>query len=67
MTVDPGGVDQQSKVRGSTVNSEAINDQHLTVDPGGADQQSKVRGSMVNSEAIDDQTLLTVDLGGIDN
>ena len=38
------GWDQQSTVRGSTVNSEAIDD-----------QQSKVRGSMVNSEAIDNQ------------
>ena len=44
LTVDPGGKDQQSTVRGSTVNSEAIND-----------QQSTVRGSMVNSEAINDQ------------
>ena len=36
--------DQQSTVRGSTVNSEVIDN-----------QQSTVRGSMVNSEAIDNQ------------
>ena len=41
-----GGEGRQSTVRGSTVNSEVIDD-----------QQSTVRGSMVNSETIDDQQL----------
>ena len=46
---------------GSTVNSEAIDDQQSTVRGSTVnseaidDQQSTVRGSMVNSEAIDDQ------------
>ena len=53
--------DQQSTVRGPTVNSEVIDDQQSTVRGSTVnseainDQQSTVRGSMVNSEVIDNQ------------
>ena len=50
------GEGRQSTVRGTTVNSEVIDDQQLTVNSEAIDNQwSTVRQSMVNSEVIDDQ------------
>ena len=54
LTVDPGGGggNQQSTVRGSTVNSEVIDNQHcqlLILGGAGIDQQSTVRWSTINT------------------